>query len=192
MFCVFVGCLPGITRPGCLRRLKSKVRGRGGKGHNQLTPPGPRLAIAKFWQWFLHCLQLLTVSYNVLRYAPLAVANRLWKWLANSPSLCRTVLEEFSVKQSSPFMEMVVKQFSPFMELLVQLCLTTCATMSYYLCNCVLLLVELCLTTCATVSYGLCKWLASSSPIYGNGFRSSTSENQRLHKELSNSENRVT
>ena len=38
---------PGITRPGCLRRLKSKVRGRGGKGHNQLTPPGPRLPIAK-------------------------------------------------------------------------------------------------------------------------------------------------
>jgi hypothetical protein len=154
------------------------------------------------------------VSYNVLRYAPLAVANRLWKWLANSPSLCRTVLgtvlEEFSVKQSSPFMEMVVKQFSPFMELLVQLCLTACATMSYYLCNCVLLLVQLCLTacatmsyylcnyvlllvqlcltTCATVSYYLCKWLASSPPIYGNGFRSSTSENQRLHKELSNSE----
>jgi len=50
MFCVFVGCLPGITRPGCLRRLKSKVRDRGGKGHNQLTPPGPRLLIAKFWQ----------------------------------------------------------------------------------------------------------------------------------------------
>jgi hypothetical protein len=109
-----------------------------------------------------------------------------------------------------PFMEMVVKQFSPFMELLVQLCLTTCATMSYCLCNrvlllvqlcltacasvfyclckCVLLFVQLCLTTCATVSYCLCKWLASSPPIYGNGFRSSTSENQRLHKELSNSE----
>jgi hypothetical protein len=38
------------------------------------------------------------------------------------------------------------------------------------------------------MSYYLCKWLASSSPIYGNGFRSSTSEDQRLHKELSNSE----
>gem|GEM_PF-4910204 len=69
MFCVFVGCLPGITRPGCLRRLKSKVRGRGGKGHNQLTPPGPRLAIAKFWHC-IHCLQLSTVSYNVLHCYP--------------------------------------------------------------------------------------------------------------------------
>jgi hypothetical protein len=98
--------------------------------------------------------------------------------------------------------------------LLVQLCLTACTTVSYCLyncvlllmemagkqfshlwnclCNCVLLLVQLCLTACTTVSYRLWKWLASSSPIYGNGFRSSRSENQRLHKELSNSENRVT
>jgi len=29
-------------------------------------------------------------------------------------------------------------------------------------------------------------------PVYGNGFRSGTSENQRLHKKLGNSENRVT
>jgi ribosomal protein L6P/L9E len=29
-------------------------------------------------------------------------------------------------------------------------------------------------------------------PVYGNGFRSATSENQRLHKKLGNSENRVT
>jgi hypothetical protein len=68
------------------------------------------------------------------------------------------------------FMEMVGKQFSPFMEMVVQLCLTACATMSY----------------------GLWKWLASSFSIYGNGFRSGTSENQRLHKKLGNSENRVT
>jgi hypothetical protein len=47
----------------------------------------------------------------------------------------------------------------------VQLCLTTCATVSYYLCNCVLLLVQLCLTTCATVSYYLCKCLTNSPPI---------------------------
>ena len=47
---------------------------------------------------------------------------------------------------------------------------------------------QLCLTGCGTASYGLWKRLASSSPIYGNGFRSGTSENQRLHKELSNSE----
>ena len=55
-----------------------------------------------------------------------------------------------------------------------------CVTMSYY-----------CVTMsyyCVTMSYYLCKWLASTPPIYRNGFRSSTSENQRLHKELSNSE----
>ena len=63
-------------------------------------------------------------------------------------------------------MEMAGKQFFPFMEMVVQLRLTACAT----------------------ASYGLWKWLASSSPIYGNGFRSGTSENQRLHKKLGNSE----
>jgi len=67
-------------------------------------------------------------------------------------------------------MEMVGKQFSPFMEMVVQLCLTACVT----------------------ASYGLWKWLASTSPIYGNGLRSGMSENQRLHKKLGNSENRVT
>jgi hypothetical protein len=56
----------------------------------------------------------------------------------------------------------------------------------------VLQLVQPSLTACAIVSYGLWKWLASSSSIYGNGFRSGTSENQRLHKKLGNSENRVT
>ena len=45
-----------------------------------------------------------------------------------------------------------------------------CATMSYSLCNHVLQLVQPCLT------------------VYGNGFRSGTSENQRLHTELGNSE----
>jgi hypothetical protein len=30
--------------------LNLKCAAGGGKGHNQLTPPGPRLAIAKFWQ----------------------------------------------------------------------------------------------------------------------------------------------
>jgi hypothetical protein len=105
------------------------------------------------------------------------------------------------------FMKMAGKQFSPFMEMVVQPCLTACATMFYSLCNCVLRFMEMagkqfspfmemvvqpCLTACATASYGLWKWLASSSPIYGNGFRSGTSENQRLHKKLGNSENRVT
>ena len=31
------------------------------------------------------------------------------------------------------------------------------------------MVVQPCLTACATVSYGLWKWLASSSPRYGNG-----------------------
>jgi hypothetical protein len=39
----------------------------------------------------------------------LAFASRLWKWLANSPPIYRTVLgtvlEQFSGKQSSPLME---------------------------------------------------------------------------------------
>jgi hypothetical protein len=65
------------------------------------------------------------------------------------------VLEQFSGKQSSPFME---------------------------------LFGQLCLTTWATVSYYLWKWLARSFPIYGKGFTRCTSENQRLHKELSNSQ----
>jgi hypothetical protein len=61
---------------------------------------------------------------------PLAFANRLWKWLANTPpiyrtvlgtvlkqfsgkqssNIYRTVLEQFSGKQSSPFIEMVAPQ----------------------------------------------------------------------------------
>src|SRR4028118_1432320 len=65
MFCVFVGCLPGITQPGCLRRLKSKVRGRGGKGHNQLTPPGPRLAMLNSGNDLLSTLS--TTVYSVLQ-----------------------------------------------------------------------------------------------------------------------------
>ena len=113
-------------------------------------------------------------------------------------------------------MEMVGKQFSPFMEMIVQPCLTACATMFYGLCNCVLrfmemadkqfspfmeMVVQLCLTACATrivlqivqlrlTAYGN-GWQAVL-PIYGNGFRSGTSENQRLHKKLGKSENRVT
>ena len=94
--------------------------------------------------------------------------------MANSPPIYRTVLgtvlEQFSGKQFLPLMEMAGKQSSPFIELLVQLRLTVWAI----------------------VSYCLWKWLARSFPIYGNGFRSCTSENQRLHKELSNSKNRVT
>jgi hypothetical protein len=98
--------------------------------------------------------------------ARLALASRLWKWLASSSSrlwkwLCNHVLQ------------------------LVQLCLTAYATMSYSLCNCVLQLVQLRLTV-----YGN-GWQAVL-PVYGNGFRSGTSENQRLPKKLGNSENRVT
>jgi hypothetical protein len=60
---------------------------------------------------------------------------------------------QFSRREFSRLMEMAGKQFSPFIELLVQLCLTPCATVSYFLCNCVLLLVQLCLT------------------VYGNGWQ---------------------
>jgi hypothetical protein len=124
------------------------------------------------------------------------VSYCLWKCLTNSPAIYRTVrgtvLEQFSGKKPSPLMEMLSRQSSPFMELFGQLCLTTWATVSYCLGNCVLLLEQLCLTTCVTVSYCLWKWLARSFPIYGNGFRSCTNENQRLHKKLSNSKNRVT
>jgi hypothetical protein len=99
------------------------------------------------------------VSYNVLRYVSLAFAHRLWKWLANSPPIYRTVLgtvlKQFSGKQSSPFME-----------LFGQLCLTTWATLSYCLGNCVLLFVQLCLTAWAIVSYCLWKCLTNSPAIY--------------------------
>jgi hypothetical protein len=40
-------------------------------------------------------------------------------------------------------MGMAGKQFSPFMETVVQPCLTTCATASYNLCNCVLRFMEM-------------------------------------------------
>jgi hypothetical protein len=54
---------------------------------------------------------------NVLHCcAGLAFASRLWKWLANSPPIYRTVLgsvlEQLSGKQSSPLMEMAGKQSS--------------------------------------------------------------------------------
>jgi hypothetical protein len=135
------------------------------------------------------------------------VSYCLWKCLTNSPPIYRTVLgtvlEQFSGKQSSPFMELfgqlcltvwatVSYCLGNCVLLLGQLCLTAWATVSYCLGNCVLLLGQLCLTTWATVSYYLWKWLARNFPIYGNGFKSCTSENQRLHKELSNSKNRVT
>ena len=84
---------------------------------------------------------LYETSYTVIRdvlhcYAGLAFASRLWKWLANSPTIYRTVLgtvlKQFSGKQSSPFME-----------LFGQLCLTAWASVSYCLGKCVLLLVEM-------------------------------------------------
>jgi hypothetical protein len=100
------------------------------------------------------------------------------------------------------------------MEMVVQPCLTACASASYDLCNCVLRFIETVTssspiygTGCATVSYKMGNsvllltelrltaygngWQAVL-PIYGKGFRSGTSENQRLHKKLGNSENRVT
>jgi hypothetical protein len=68
-----------------------------------------------------------------------SVSYCLWKWLANSPPIYRTVLgtvlKQFSGKQSSPFME---------------------------------LFGQLCLTACAIVSYCLWKWLANSPPLLWN------------------------
>ncbi len=70
----------------------------------------------------------------------------LWKWLANSPLIDKTVLgtvlKQFSGKQPSPFMEMVGWQA------VLPIYRTVCATVSYCLCNSVLLLVQLCLTAC--------------------------------------------
>jgi len=110
---------------------------------------------------------------------------------------------EMAGKQLSPFMEMVVQ---PFLTL-VQSCLTACATWSYSLCNCVLRFMEMVskqfspfmemvvhpvlrLVQLRLTVYGN-GWQVVL-PIYGNSFRSGTSENQRLHKKLGNSENRVT
>jgi hypothetical protein len=78
MFCVFVGCLPAITRPGYfLWGLRRSNDVAGGGGPQLAVPPGPRLAIAKFWHC-IHCLQLSIVSYKVLHYYPrLALAIRL-------------------------------------------------------------------------------------------------------------------
>jgi hypothetical protein len=114
------------------------------------------------------------------------VSYCLWKWLANSPPIYRTVLgtvlKQFSGKQSSPFME-----------LFGQLCLTAWAIVSYCLWKWLAnsppiyrtvlgtvlkqfsgkqsspfmeLFGQLCLTVWATVSYCLWKWLANSPPIY--------------------------
>jgi hypothetical protein len=70
MFCVFVGCLPGITQPGYfMRGLRRSSNVAGGGGPQLAVPPGPRLAIAKFWHC-IHSLQLSIVSYNVLHYYP--------------------------------------------------------------------------------------------------------------------------
>ncbi len=104
MFCVFVGCLPGITgyhrvSPGITgyHRVSPGITGyhrvslnpvifcgacgapitRPGGRATLSCPPGPRLAIAKFWHC-IHCLQLSIVSYKVLHYYPrLALAIRL-------------------------------------------------------------------------------------------------------------------
>jgi hypothetical protein len=78
MFCVFVGCLPGITRPGWSKRGLRRSIDVAGRGGPQLAvPPGPRFPIAKFWHC-IHSLQLSIVSYNVLHsYPRLALDIRL-------------------------------------------------------------------------------------------------------------------
>jgi hypothetical protein len=103
---------------------------------------------------------MFTLSYNVLRYAPLAFANRLWKWLTNSPPIYRTVLgtvlEQLLRKTVLTAYGNGWQSSSPHLWnclgncvlLPVQLCLTVWATVSYCLYNCVLLFVQLCLTAC--------------------------------------------
>jgi len=84
---------------------------------------------------------LYKMSYSVI--GGLAFASRLWKWLANSPLIYRTVLgtmlEQFSGKQSSPFMEL----FGQLCLTAWQLCLTACGNVFYWLWKCVLLVVEM-------------------------------------------------
>jgi hypothetical protein len=133
------------------------------------------------WNCLGNCVLLLG---QLCLTAWATVSYCLWKWLARSfPAYGN------GWQSSSPHLWNCLGNY---VLLLGQLCLTTWATVSYCLGNCVLLLGQLCLTAWATVSYCLWKWLARSFPVYGNGFRSCTSENQRLHKELSNSKNRVT
>jgi len=70
MFYIFLVCLPGITRPGWSSRgLRRTSDAAGGGGPQLAVPPGPRLAIAKFWHC-IHYLQLSIVPYNVLHYYP--------------------------------------------------------------------------------------------------------------------------
>jgi len=92
MFYVFLVCLPGITRPGWSKRgLRRSNDVAGGGGPQLAVPPGPRLAITKFW----HCIQPTTV-YSVLQSLTLLSPPRishpfietvskqffhLWKWL---------------------------------------------------------------------------------------------------------------
>jgi len=62
-FLTLRACGAPLTRPGGRATLS--------------CPPGPRLAIAKLW-YCIHCLQLFTVSYNVLHcYPRLALHIRL-------------------------------------------------------------------------------------------------------------------
>jgi hypothetical protein len=47
--------------------LNLKCAAGEGEATARLPPPGPRLAIAKFWHC-IHCLQLSIVSYKILHY----------------------------------------------------------------------------------------------------------------------------
>jgi hypothetical protein len=69
-----------------------------------------RLAFdARLWKWLASSSSLYG---KALGSSQENSHHRLWKWLASSPPIYRTVLEQFSGKQSSPFMEMVSKQSS--------------------------------------------------------------------------------
>src|SRR4028119_2273294 len=88
MFCVFVGCLPGITRPGYftpgLRR--TSLRGRGDVPRLAVPPAHDYRSLNSGNNLLSTLSTLSTLSYNVLHfYARLAFDSRLWKWLASSP-----------------------------------------------------------------------------------------------------------
>jgi hypothetical protein len=118
----------------------------------------------------------VTASYGLWKWLA-SSSRRLWKWLCNhvlqlvQPCLTACVTASYGLWKR-------LASNSPIYG-------TGCATVSYRMGNSVLLFTELRLT-----AYGN-GWQAVF-PVYGNGFRSGTSENQRLHKKLGNSENRVT
>ena len=153
----------------------------------------------RLWKWLCNLvLRLVQLSLT----ACVTTSYGLWKWLASSSPRLWKWLYNYVLQLVQPCLTVYGNGVQPSFTT-VQLCLTDCTTASYSLCNHVLRFMEMVcnpvLQLCNYVlqivqlrltAYGN-GWQAVL-PIYGNGFRSGTSENQRLHKKLGNSENRVT